>query len=291
MNTTGIAYIPPQSPKIDFDANPVLRSNTLCVAPGQTVLVDSQVLKATQPGSRNENLLMFRISDLQHGYFSWVSAPAAQINSFYQYNVSYHQVQFTHDHSAQLPSYRVTVTDGRIETNPVSATVIFKAPLAVGQFPPILPLKSLNGQIGFKLKGEVSLLVVWVSGAGDVNGDGYADLLIGAGNHATYAGRSYLVFGGPTVGSEGTILLSNLNGANGFKLDGEGVGDYSGSSVSGISDINGDGYDDLSVGAYGYSAAIHIGRSYVIFGAANIGVGRHAFVIEFKWREWLQTQR
>ena len=231
VNTTGIAYIPPQKPIIDFDANPVLRSNTLCVAPGQTVLVDSQVLKATQPGSRNENMLLFRIMDLQHGYFSWVSAPVAAIDHFYQYDVSYHQVQFTHDGSTLPPTYRVSVTDDRIQTNPVSATVIFKAPLAIGQFPAVIELSTLNGRNGFKFNGETishGLSGFSVSGTGDVNGDGWNDLLIGAFALLGLAGRTYVVFGGPGVGSDGLLSLSSLNGTNGFKLDGETGGEESG---------------------------------------------------------------
>ena len=193
VNTTGIAFIPAQRARIDFDANPVLRSNTLCVAPAQTVLVDSQVLKATQPGNKDENLLQFHISDLQHGYFSWVSAPAAEINNFYQYNISYCQVQFTHDSSAFPPAYQVVVTDNRIYTNPAPATVIFKIPLAIGQFPPAVELSSLNGLNGFKINGEVSSYNGWsVSGAGDVNGDGYDDILIGAWAWQTTTGRSYV---------------------------------------------------------------------------------------------------
>ena len=65
----------------------------------------------------------------------------------------------------------------------------------------------------------------WVSAAGDINGDGYDDLLIGApwhaSNGASKSGRSYVVFGGPGVGNQGLLLLSWLNGINGFKLDGE----------------------------------------------------------------------
>ena len=62
-------------------------------------------------------------------------------------------------------------------------------------------------------------------------------------------GRSYVVFGGPGVGSSGNIATSSLNGTNGFKLDGENNNDYSGSSVSAAGDINGDGYADLIIGA------------------------------------------
>ena len=106
-----------------------------------------------------------------------------------------------------------------------------------GQFPAILPLASLNGQNGFKIDGENNGdQSGWsVSAAGDINGDGYADLLIGAQGYpaGSYKGRSYVVFGGLEVGSSGDILLSSLNGTNGFKLDGENNGDDSGYSVSG----------------------------------------------------------
>ena len=44
--------------------------------------------------------------------------------------------------------------------------------------------------------------------------------------------------------------LSDLDGANGFVLNGVDAGDFSGRSVSGAGDINGDGVDDLIIGAY-----------------------------------------
>ena len=42
------------------------------------------------------------------------------------------------------------------------------------------------------------------------------------------SGRSYVVLGGPGVGSDGLLALSSLNGTNGFKLDGEASNDQSG---------------------------------------------------------------
>ena len=71
-----------------------------------------------------------------------------------------------------------------------------------------------------------------VSAAGDINGDGYADLLIGGvywlwrgtsilRSSFIRPGRSYVVFGGPGVGKTVYLLLSSLDGSNGFKLDGE----------------------------------------------------------------------
>ncbi len=130
----------------------------------------------------------------------------------------------------------------------------------------LLPLSSLNGVSGFKLDGESASdsSAFWPAGTGDINGDGFADLLIGAYGYKGNTGRSYVVFGGSKVGNEGIIPLSNLNGVNGFKLDGEIGGDQSGYSISVAGDINGDGLDDLLIGAMGYNS--NTGRSYVIFG-------------------------
>ncbi len=144
-----------------------------------------------------------------------------------------------------------------------------------GQFPAVLPLGSLNGQNGFKIDGENNndQSGISVSAAGDINDDGYADLLIGAEGYpaGSYKGRSYVLFGGPDVGSAGTISLSSLSGTKGFKLDGENNSDRSGLSVSAAGDINGDGYDDLIIGAPLYPANNAKGRSYVVFGGSGVG--------------------
>src|SRR5207244_2918677 len=94
----------------------------------------------------------------------------------------------------------------------------------------LLALSSLNGTNGFKLDGEAKGdYNAWsVSPAGDINEDGIADLLIGADQYNISIGRSYVVFGSPTIGGNGLLALSSLNGINGFKLYGE--GGYSGFS-------------------------------------------------------------
>ena len=140
-----------------------------------------------------------------------------------------------------------------------------------------IELSSLNGSDGFVLNGEESFDYSGrsVSAAGDINSDGINDLIIGAdradpnGNNA--AGRSYVVFGSAT-GLPNPFDLSSLNGSNGFVLDGEAAFDLSGISVSAAGDINGDGIDDLIIGAAsadpnGNGSA---GRSYVVFGRAAI---------------------
>ncbi len=54
---------------------------------------------------------------------------------------------------------------------------------------------------------------------------------------------------GRGVGSGGVLELSALDGSNGFALNGINAGDRSGRSVSGAGDVNGDGVDDLIIGA------------------------------------------
>ena len=87
-----------------------------------------------------------------------------------------------------------------------------------------------------------------VSGAGDINGDGVADLVIGAHRGKFKAGASYVVFGKPGIGSSGSITLSSLNGGNGFVLPGVAVQPEWIFSQR-RRDINGDGVADLIIGA------------------------------------------
>ncbi len=91
-----------------------------------------------------------------------------------------------------------------------------------------------------------------VSSAGDVNGDGFDDLVIGASradqNGQERAGESYVVFGNNDQFAS-SLDLSTLDGRNGFVINGIGKDDGLGSSVSSAGDVNGDGIDDLIVGS------------------------------------------
>ncbi|MFO1349400.1 MAG: FG-GAP-like repeat-containing protein [Gammaproteobacteria bacterium] len=135
-----------------------------------------------------------------------------------------------------------------------------------------LQLSALNGANGFKISGGSGA----VSRLGDVNGDGRADLLIGApyaSPNGASSGASYVVFGSSTLSTLGTagLQLSALNGANGFKISGEGPGNQSGRAVSGLGDVNGDGRADLLIGApYASPSGASSGASYVVFGSSTL---------------------
>ena len=135
-----------------------------------------------------------------------------------------------------------------------------------------LDLGALDGSNGFKLVGETQgdYAGASVASAGDINGDGFADLIIGAfdeSSNGSYSGASYVVFG-KASGFDPDIAVSALDGENGFKIVGEGPYDYSGGSVAGAGDVNGDGFDDLIIGARGDLSA-DTGTSYVVFGQAS----------------------
>ena len=108
-----------------------------------------------------------------------------------------------------------------------------------------------------------------VSGLGDVNGDGIDDFIIGATRANAGAGQSYVVFGSST-GFPDRFELSALNGANGFRLNGIAENDGSGVAVSGLGDVNGDGIDDLLIGApFAGPNGSGSGQSYVVFGSST----------------------
>jgi len=123
-------------------------------------------------------------------------------------------------------------------------------------------LEGGDGTQGFIIEASrfFDLVGRTVSFAGDVNGDGIDDLLIGTVDRTAYAysptdsddtGEAYLVFGSdqgfsPTLDLDDII---NGDGSIGFVINGVDPNDYAGSSVSSAGDVNGDGIDDLIIGA------------------------------------------
>ncbi len=142
-----------------------------------------------------------------------------------------------------------------------------------GPFAPSIAVSSLNGSNGFALTGASAIDYAGysVSGAGDINGDGFADVIVGAKfarPHGGYSGAAYVVFGHAGAFAANTNLGA-LDGNNGFKLSGAAFNE-AGFSVSGAGDVNGDGFADLIIGAPLASLDIHhSGVSYVVFGHAG----------------------
>ncbi len=135
-------------------------------------------------------------------------------------------------------------------------------------------LGNLVGTDGFVLNGidSADLAGVSVALAGDVNGDGFDDIIVGARgadpHGATGSGEAYVIFGGTTFGATGSAELSALTPEFGFRIDGIDPQDAAGFAVDGVGDINGDGFDDLIVGASlaDPGGDADAGESYVIFG-------------------------
>ena len=125
---------------------------------------------------------------------------------------------------------------------------------------------TFNGISNFDLSGSS------VSGAGDVNGDGWDDLLIGAYRAdpgGSSRGQSYLVYGQSTDSPlTGTLNLADVGGTvAGAKFNGNANGDFSGISVSSAGDVNGDGLNDLLIGAkFADPGGSNRGQSYLVYG-------------------------
>ena len=98
-----------------------------------------------------------------------------------------------------------------------------------------------------------------VSTAGDVNGDGFDDVLVGDYSAAGSLGAAYLTFGPIT----GTVDLSSTDAV----FEGEATGSWAGFSVSCAGDVNGDGYDDMLVGDPSEdTGGSNAGKGYLLYG-------------------------
>ncbi|UYV11642.1 MAG: integrin alpha [Phycisphaera sp.] len=155
-------------------------------------------------------------------------------------------------------------------------------------WPARVGLADLDGETGARL--FTSRPTAWgdrlgfaVAGAGDINGDGFGDALVGApftwpGNpyEGPYPmGVSYTIFGREDAGGAfpASIDVATLGGNDGFAVFGPCIFAESGSAVAGGADINGDGVDDVAIGAAGAFEGYCYGDSYVLFGRSAPGGG------------------
>ena len=153
-----------------------------------------------------------------------------------------------------------------------------------------------QGSQGFRIDGPSSYSLtgyhIDFSAAGDVNGDGYNDVAVGA----VFAGSAYVIFGQPTPMNVDLLTYeTNSQGPRGFRIDFPTPDRSSGFSIAGAGDVNGDGFDDVIVGLIPRVLARR-GQAHVIFGKSDplpvdvksLGTGGFAIrgLYEADWTGW-----
>ena len=105
-----------------------------------------------------------------------------------------------------------------------------------------------------------------VAGAGDINGDGFADVIVGARGADGTKGRAYIIYGGLTLA--GSVSAGSAD----VIITGEADGDYLGTNVASAGDVKGDGFSGVIVGARDAEAGGNDrGRAYIIYGDSSLG--------------------
>ena len=140
-------------------------------------------------------------------------------------------------------------------------------------FPANFDLNSLDGTNGYVINGvrEEVALGFTVDDAGDFNGDGLSDLIIGESiDNARVTSNAYVIYGS-TVPQTASINLNTLNGENGFAILDDDRLARTAISVSGIGDFNGDGIDDIGIGAdrASFVGFEQVGAAYILYGNNN----------------------
>lgn len=147
-------------------------------------------------------------------------------------------------------------------------------------------LESATGALDLNAQGNSNIVGIFgessgdqlgrsVAAAGDVNGDGLADVIVGAryadpATGGTDAGSAYIIFGHANPGWHRYASGIRSGAYPGVAIDGGSAYDYAGASVAAAGDFNDDGFDDVIIGAYGADdGGSSVGKAYVVFGHAS----------------------
>lgn len=129
----------------------------------------------------------------------------------------------------------------------------------------------LNGEttIGFTVTGlPYAANGMSLAGLGDLNGDGFGDFAIGAPDANFGSGAVYVIYGSETPPT--TLDVDNLDGSNGFVINGFDQNGFGGTSIAGGFDFDGDGANDLLIGAPGtdinFGGGTNAGATYIVYG-------------------------
>ena len=133
-----------------------------------------------------------------------------------------------------------------------------------GTTAPVLNPSDLDGTLGFRIEPTAPMdvqLGYRVAGGADLNNDGIDDIILGLPRaNPGPRGAVYVIFGRRTFPP--AISTEGLDGTNGFVISSDGF-DHLGESISAGGDINGDGIDDLIIGAPQQPGG---GKAIVVFG-------------------------
>jgi hypothetical protein len=138
-----------------------------------------------------------------------------------------------------------------------------------GPFSAALSLGAIDGNIGFTFSGQGAgaMLGNGVAGAGDVNGDGLDDMIIGSDSEQSGRGAAHVVFGRST-GWSATMTPADLDGTVGFRLVGARNNDYLGFGVGAV-DLDADGFSDVVAGSVFGGVSNQGGSASVVYGHAG----------------------
>ena len=118
----------PKAVDVTFDVAPVLVNNQLAIQQAQSVILDTTMLSATDRDNADASL-QFNMTDIVNGHFELNGQPGVPLTAFIQQLVTGNQIIFLADGVPQAPSYKVSVSDGQVSTQPAAADITFDPPV------------------------------------------------------------------------------------------------------------------------------------------------------------------